>query len=164
MSRPHYAKPQRQGFYKKTVTLTDAQIKALPTTPVDIVGAPGAGKILIFNNAYLRLVWNDDYTNIDATANIALGSALSNWVSLITENVLGSVSSLLANGENSNGFLLKTQGVDGTNIWGITGHNDDAVVNNPIQILSSNGAAGDFTGGHAANTLIIVVYYDILTL
>lgn len=39
------------------VTLTSAEVKALATTPIELVAAPGAGNVLIFLGASLKLVY-----------------------------------------------------------------------------------------------------------
>jgi hypothetical protein len=38
-------------IYKRIVTITHAQILTLPATPVELVPAPGAGKLIIFHKA-----------------------------------------------------------------------------------------------------------------
>ena len=55
---------------KADIALTNAQIIALPTTPITVVAAPGANKILIPWTAFLHLTWVADYTNIDASSQL----------------------------------------------------------------------------------------------
>src|SRR3954462_11707948 len=54
-----------------TVTLTNAEIKALRATPKTLVAAPGAGKMLEFVSAQLKLVAGANVLT-ESTANLAV--------------------------------------------------------------------------------------------
>src|SRR3954454_12093238 len=54
-----------------TVTLTNAEIKALRATPKTLVAAPGSGKVLEFLSAQLKLVAGANVLT-ESTANLAV--------------------------------------------------------------------------------------------
>ena len=89
---------RRSNFqHQRSVILTDAQIKALPTTAVTIVPAPGIGKLIIPQVAIARMNWTADYDNIDSVC--ALYVDLSGtFVGALFQETLSGVSSLLAGG------------------------------------------------------------------
>lgn len=139
---------------KATVELTDAQIKALPTTPVQVVGAPGSGKAIVLISAVLSTVIAVDYTNFDGTfsvlrLNYGSGDASINAVAeeLLTGVGAGSV------------VVLGSQAyTDGSTIFASSNGPGD---NLALTIVAANGnpSAGNFTGGNAANTLTVTVFY-----
>src|SRR5687768_4998077 len=57
-----------------TVTLTDAQIKALPTTSVQLIAAPGANKYIFVHGVSLvaNIVTDGSYTNMSSPSNIGV--------------------------------------------------------------------------------------------
>jgi hypothetical protein len=154
------ADPQIPIFKRKT-TLTDAQIKALPTTPVELVPAQGVGKMIKFMGGILRIDTTAGlYTN-DNAYNTFVG------IFLLTANVnnaiyfpdLNAGDDRLCNlaplvnpdGANPTAFLVE-------NVYAI-----NAVENMPLTIKSTN-TGGNFTGGDPANTLEVTVYYSIVDL
>ena len=70
------------GDYSK-VTLSDTQIKALHTTPVTLVSAPGANKIIA---PYLFVMWYDygtaAYASVDGVDNFQVGFAGASDISI----------------------------------------------------------------------------------
>lgn len=142
-----------------SVTLTDAQIKALPTTPVEIVAAPGAEKIMIGVGATLITNFTEVYTNLGATSLIQNLTASMTPIRAFT-NVLETTSrTVISIGSKSNsnetiGSYASTRAYS-------------FAVNGPWQIYAENSGEafeplGDFTGGNAANTLTVSVLYAIL--
>lgn len=118
-----------------TVTLTDAQIKALPTAPVEIVAAPGAGKA----HAPLLAVWQADFTADYPT----VGSGFS-----IAVGTLGQTIGM--------SFSTESGGPASAAAGGF------CPANTAINAVSLD--AEDYIGGDASNTLKVTVYYVVVDL
>lgn len=54
------------------VTITQAQLVALRATPITLVAAPGATKVLHFLGAYFELVYSGTGNNTESTANLGI--------------------------------------------------------------------------------------------
>lgn len=155
-------------IHQATISLTDAQIKALPTTPVEAVPAPGAGKMLI----PLSVVVHVDgvggaYDNIDlADGYIALAwnGAVDAVYLALTDGTLGQVFNLL--GAATNCLVIVPPNSEYSSVYLSTGgpHNTrliSEVVNQGLDIYAFN-SLGNFTGGDAANSMKVTVLYTII--
>lgn len=153
-----------------TVTLTDSQIQTLPTIPVEIVAAPGSGKMVLPLYGVASLDWTANYTNINTAARLFI--ATTNAQNLILGDLVelvgnANVSGLLAFGADALAFFPPrvvsnidgsyTRGVGGG--WATSDFNDDG-----LSIGAANGGAGNFTDGDPANTLKVTVYYTVVDL
>ena len=141
-----------------TLTLTDAQIKALPTTPISFITAPGTGRRII----PVKGQWRADtsagaYTNIDATlaklrlvygATVALASA-----EVMDDGAPGAFTSLLG------GAAVKSVGL---HYWDEDPVAVSSVENAAVQVSIDNSASGNLTGGNAANSLrVTLLFLDV---
>jgi hypothetical protein len=156
---------------KTTITLTDAQIKALPTTPIALVPAPGAGKrneliLALFESAIAAA-----YTNIGAQSYgmfISYGLTDFGIASINISNGTGAGQA----GSNALTSLLTLSAriqVIPVHCWsgvhGTTVATEDFAAgtdeNAPL-VLKCDNTGGNFTGGNAANTLKVTVLYAVL--
>ena len=158
-------------LYHNQVVLTDAQIKALPTTAIEIVPAPGAGKALFPVFAWWYVKWTADYSNIGNLSRIGIG-------------YVGSLSGVLTQFEEANGSQVSNLLVDGASHPAAMGllsvapasanpaflvavgqfQDDPGVTNTGLEIYGVNtgSLSGDFTGGDAANVISVTVFYIIV--
>lgn len=147
---------------KLTVELTDAQVKALPTTGIEIIPAPGAGKqVIVVGGGYFSKL-TSGYTNISANSTIFLDTNGQHNSTVIGDDAADSVTGVttfLASGEH---FVpIGANHAIGT-AFGITlGKAATTQANKAVNIKASN-SGGNFTGGNAANKVAITVYYDIV--
>ncbi len=155
------------------VTLTDAQIKALPTTPVTLIAAPGAGKLLVFHGALIKKsTAAGAYTNLSLPAtqplvaiyisNMSNPTAPLGNSSASTPN-LTLLTALMA--ADTNGFWITPS----ANIYYSAGNafiessqNYATTDINTTLIIKATNGAGNFTGGNAANTWVVTVFYSII--
>lgn len=137
------------------VVLTDAQIKALPTTGVDLVAAPGAGRMHIPVVVTLTSSIVAGYDNIDAASSIRIVWGASIIALIGMEEEGGAVSDLLT--DIGSGWAAGGAVAASSN--DIADAEDQALA---VRIV--NGAAGDLTAGNAANTVTVTVYYITVTL
>lgn len=150
------------SIYQKSVTLTDAQIKALPTTVVEVVAAPGAGRAIV--PLAVMLLPSSPWV---LYANISDGSTLSvaPWVTLSTSfsDSIEDVGNILASGGPYVVPLLAD--------WRAThpllaayGPVPLSVEENGATTIGMVNADGNLTGGNAANSMNVVVVYTVVDL
>lgn len=130
------------GSVKKAVlSLTSAQIKALNSTPIDIVAAPGAGKALIPEAGYVFLDAGTGYaTNLDI--DVVLENAP-------TVPILSGEDALSGTSDKYTMLKLYSLGTTAATI----------VANKAIQVTEIAGNPATGTG-----TAKVVVYYKEVTL
>lgn len=141
------------------VTLTDGQIKALPTTSVTIIPAPGANKVILPIAAFYWLTWHADYATIDAAVSFALGNIAGSL-----QESLGQVSGLLASGESAGAVVGPGLQVGSNRVMGLSGMLTSDIVNQPLILSALNNTSGNFTGGDASNVLTVTVLYAVISI
>ena len=153
--------------HQATVTLTDAQIKALPTTPVVIIPAPGANRFIVLVQAIAIIdTLAGLYTNVSADVYVQLllspgdqDFAVSNPSDAsATAGLLGTTRAAIfltpfsyAGTGGQSGLIISNYGAE------------SSVVNQSLAIAMTNDD-GDLTGGNVANTLTVAVSYLVLSL
>lgn len=157
------------AIYQATVTLTNAQIKALPTTGIVLVAAPGSGKVIQPLLVTLFAKTTDGaYTGIDANASLSVVAGALFPMTYVPNDVLittGSatrLSDLLGGANNRRTHLFPFSDTEGVDLWGqvasVVASADG--VNAALHIYIDN--ALDLGGGHANNTLTAIVDYKIV--
>ncbi len=132
-----------------TLELTDAQIKALPTTPIELIPAPGPGKQNVAWLGFTHFDSHGAYTNFDMGISMSVGYKDSSNAMLST-----SAPDLLLGSSSDYNLQL-------TPAFG-SGDLDAIVVDTPVQLKFNNGGSGNLTGGNAANVLTVKVYYGVI--
>lgn len=153
------------SVFKRTITLTNVQIKALPTTAVELVPAQGAGKVILLQGWVASPVLVAPYTNIHAESYLefrwTLADNSTGIAPRIDEQTYGDVTGLLADGIIYNfGPQLQIEFLSALMFLNQLGANAN---NGSITLRASNGG-GNFTGGDVGNSLKITVFYMVADL
>jgi hypothetical protein len=150
-----------------TVDLTLDQILALPTTPVDLIAAPGARKrIKVTSVSFLKNFANEAFTNVDAAyAALAVQSGAGAWLAtpLINDGgaALADVTNFFAATTTVSDLLVPAVFPNTAGQWMayvtpptlLT-----AVENQPVQLAMDNNGTGDLLDGLGACLRVIICY------
>ncbi len=143
--------------YSSAFSFTDAQIKALPTTYLEVVAAPAANHFLVFHYAAFYIDASAGaYTNVDDGYVSGFAITYGDWAT--DASIFGAWAG------TSVGFHLKpytwpVNNLVGDEFFYPTAGSSVAGVTN-FKLVSWNDP-GDFTGGNAANTLKGTVAYSL---
>jgi len=142
---------------RHTVHLTNAQIKALPTTPITIVASAGAGTILCPLSVIYHTNFQTAYTNVDIGATLNVTFAGDSDSQLGPGHFVSQAGKAATGGV---GFVDRGQlGGQATAdlAFSLLGFDDTA-----LTVAMSNAALGALTGGHSNNTLAVETRYIVL--
>lgn len=144
--------------YLTSVAITNTQFKALPSTYIEVVPAPGANKVLIFLFGILYLQTTVAYTNVDTGSQQGLAIAYGDWDA--------DASNFYNFNAGGAGFLARVapfhQIPDAAQL--LAAYPDVTITtgnaNTPLKAIAWNDP-GDYTGGDAANSYRVVTAYCI---
>lgn len=162
------------AIYKTTTTLTNADIIALPTTPFNVVAAPGNGFFIGVLRCDVVAKVVTAYSGCDADA----------WISIHTADWQTDILSYLVNGNGTGltqvtGFLetaaqtadwvpesyVQGSGDFGTlftDDWGLAkgaGVDAGSANNQPLEMYFENNGAGNLGGGAAGNSMVVTTLW-----
>jgi hypothetical protein len=139
------APPSGAGLLSVSWTLTNAQIKALRATPVTIVAAPGAGKVVVPVSSFAKMIYGG--TNVftaGASQQIAGGCTLNSMITVMVNSSITAASTNYNIASSASGGLANA----------ITQYQNTA-------FNLFNTSATEITGNAAANNTMAgtLIYY-----
>jgi hypothetical protein len=147
-----------------SVILTNAQIKALPTTPIEIVAAPGVGKAILAD-AFIQqggfmfvFNWVANYGNVDSSATVDF--TLGNNGPHTNYGATNKVNEILTSWGDSLIWEPSYNDVAG----GGVNYNSLTDLANKAVFISMTNVAGNLTDGDAGNTIAITILYTVVDL
>lgn len=152
--------------YQATITLTHAQLLTLPSTPVAIVAAPGAGKMLILERGVYKATIVTPYTDMQAYGYVFMRTAAG-----VTQSNAAPLTDLLVN--DMVGWVTPavappydpfTNLVDFVGYAAVNNLNQAMVVACRNAIAIDDVAPQNLGGGHADNSLLVSIAYTIIDL
>lgn len=161
---------------RASVTLTNANVLALPTTPVQLVAAPGAGFYLAIWKICLKANFSTAaYTNVNATFGAMYGQigTAGNYSQQVvndsaTTPAISALTNFMGNADRVThlGPYLESITVAADAGYVLTRYNVGGIAiadeeNKALFLQADNNGSGNFTGGNAANDLKVVAYYTI---
>ena len=158
-----------QVTYSRTTTLTDAQVKALPTTGIEILPAPDAGTIRDWTRIIVSSNLTAAYTNVDAgcVIQVRYGAAgfLQEYYNSGTYFDASFVSSLLNSTTDTVLTILPVLDAGEPTLGSQPlASYPYADLQDSLLFKITNNAAGNFTGGNSANVVKVTVIYSIVEL
>lgn len=144
---------------RHTTHLTNAQIKALPTTPIVTIASAGAGTILLPLSTIFKARFAVAYTNVDIAA------ALETRFDSDSTSQLSPGRFVANAGDWSQGNVgFVNRGRLAGQLQSDLSFSLLAFADTDLTIAMSNAALGDLTGGDDANTLSVETRYIVLDL
>lgn len=150
------------------LTLNDAEIKALPTTPVELVPAPGPNMLLAPVLCVAAKDFAVGYTNVgvsntgllfaydgNTSGTFRAGTILETNYGFFGAGTIEQFPVPLGAYEDGNGAAFPAGGTD---------LRDTAIFAQALNFDGSSTPLGDFTGGDPANTLKVLVAYAVFDL
>jgi hypothetical protein len=155
-----------------TKTLNDADIRGLPSLPIEVVVAPGMGKYLFpimacIETDFAEILGSINISGLDIGASdivITIGENAANMFRATPFpliNMVGKTCTVTTPYQKT--FPRVADTVDlWANTFAYTFNGFDALENLKWCLSADNEAAGDFTGGNG-NTINLIIYYSIKT-